>query len=233
MNELERYKERVRELERWLTDATTVEMRIRYQRAIDLSNVAVQDWIRLTDAAEEESAAYTAYADCVVASIAAQARALESDVSDVLQTKVASGDELARTQLQSDRRALLLKIQAVGARQETHQYMDMFRSRLARSAPQMTEVLFTKIFAPNHSAFVKEAVIDGIEVAIGFVPAIGTVYDIARRLLDHDQAGRRATRATDQRIRYLDDYTAALEAWRDAAQVATRRLESAAPSYEC
>ena len=91
--------------------------------------------------------------------------------------------------------------------------------------PRLAEQLFDKIYFPDEKSFKLEAVKDGINFAIGFVPWLSvfhsgllTVYGIATRR-------ERLKKDTDQHVLYLEDYCHALNMWCDAAHSAIRSLQ--------
>jgi hypothetical protein len=91
--------------------------------------------------------------------------------------------------------------------------------------PRLAEQLFDKIYFPDEKSFKLEAVKDGINFAIGFVPWLSvfhsgllTVYGIATRR-------ERLERESDEHVLYLEDYCHALNMWCDAAHSAIRSLQ--------
>jgi hypothetical protein len=96
------------------------------------------------------------------------------------------------------------------------------RSRLAQA---LERELVESIYAPDDSRFSLDAVVDGLDVAVGMIPLVGNIY-ASLRALYNITTRRRKTRDTAHRYaRYLEDYAIASRLWIAAAEAAIRSFE--------
>ncbi len=225
MNEAESYKRRLEELNQWLADARSPDLQARYEAAIDITNVAVETWVRLIAAAASEENSHGQYVDEQRQSISKQVDKLSTRAADLL-ARPYPAEEVNRNLWNIERSSIAIGMWTESARELTLEIQNQTRLKAVKAAPELADVLFTKIFAPDQTGFRFEAVIDGIEVAIGFIPVGGTVFDVIKRLFAHSQASRVRGRIADEHLTYLDQYRDALDSWCIAAEATINWLQA-------
>jgi hypothetical protein len=219
------YRKRLDQFTSWRDGAQTSLMKEKYQRALDITNAAVETYTRLVEAADNESAAYHDQTDRLVQSIATRRQEL-ADRAATLQARLEQGAPEDDTTLTSDKTYILVGVMTEQARSDRFAIMDALRRKRVAAVPELEKALFKSILAPDASEFSREVAINAIEFAIGLVPVIGPAYDLGKRVLDLSDYERSKGKIADEHVMYLDAYCHAAERWCVAAETTIKRLKT-------
>jgi hypothetical protein len=91
--------------------------------------------------------------------------------------------------------------------------------------PRLGEQFFDNIVAPDEQSFKLEAVVDGINFAIGLVPFLGNMYSGLLAIYGITTKRKKTRKTADKHLVYLEEYCHALKIWGVAAQSAIRALQ--------
>ena len=84
------------------------------------------------------------------------------------------------------------------------------------AVPGLVEQLMEKQ-ASKRRDFDGDAIVSGLDVAIGSVPAIGNVYSAARALWNIGRARRKADKTRDVELNFVESYRDWLRLWKAPA----------------
>jgi hypothetical protein len=93
------------------------------------------------------------------------------------------------------------------------------------AVPALAKTIFDDILAPNEESFSLEAVVHGINFAVGAIPLLGNFYSGLLAIHGIATSRKNIQRNADKHLKYLEDYCHALKIWGEAAQSAIRVLQ--------
>lgn len=97
-----------------------------------------------------------------------------------------------------------------------------------KTVPELGRQLFENIYLPNQDSFNFEALVSGINFAIGAVPVLGTIYSGLLTIHGIKASREKRFETADKHMTYLEEYCQSLKLWNTAALSAMSALQLAA-----
>ena len=218
-----RYNRRKKRLNDGLTRAKSPQLKAAYERADELTDAAVDAYLRLVEAADVQSAAYLEHADGITKSIVDERNQLIESAEATIE-RFRRGEIDAKA-LQAKRSSILVDVMTQQARVVTYSLMDDQQAQRLASVSQLGKSLWDKIIDIDDKDFSKEVAIKAIEAGIGLLPLAGSLYGVGKSMLDLASFHTSQIETTDKILLFLNSYAESLDAWCVAAETAIRRLD--------
>jgi hypothetical protein len=144
------------------------QLKAAYQRADDMTDAAVDAYLRLVEAADTHAAAYREHPDRVVQSITERSQRLIESAEAVAERL--RRDDIDPRTLRDERASILNGAMTQRMRVETYKTMDDWQAQQVASVFGLGKVLWEKIIAVDDKEFSKEVALKAIEAVIGLAP---------------------------------------------------------------
>lgn len=216
------YLKRLKKLQKGFEISSNKTLKAKYNRAIDLTDEAAKTYIRLVEAAEQESKAYSGYTDKETKSINTYRKQL-IERADKLAAQIRQDKNVEDQKQEIDK--IVRGERDLNVRAEHLAQLDDLRGkRVARSRERGTALL-EKVFKPDESEFRKSVAIKAIEFGIGAIPIAGMVCDGGKKIYEAIEHDKHKIITANEVLTYLDDYCETVETWLVAAEADIKMLE--------